>query len=205
MADDERNPEVFQVPPSRAKGMRISRVMEIHDAEKAGKPLVLSPEEQEQYREANESAAKMAQLLGSDTASRYGSISKHLSGILESSLARPDFQEQLGRLAIDPKLTRASAVDFKPAPRLSAAETAREVQNSDNIKATATVMNEMLDVLRLQSEAAYGRDQEAKASAAKNFKLAVWTFVAAVAAILVPLLPEIAKGFSDLWLRLGWG
>jgi hypothetical protein len=196
MTVDDSERKVFKVPPSDGKGMKLSRLRAINEAQKAGKPLDLSAEEQEQYREANEAAVKAARLLVSDSA-RFGSISKQLSSILDSSIARPDFGDQLARLAAPPVI-RMPDIDLKPARRLSQAETDREIANTENIRATAAAMAEMLEVIRLQSVDAAQRDQEAKSSAATNFRLAAWTLVAAVAAIVMPLLPEIVKAIGAM-------
>jgi hypothetical protein len=72
----------------------------------------------------------------------------------------------------------------------------RDERNSENIHVTAQVMQDMLAAMSEQASDAAARDAEARASARKNFWLALGSLIFAALAVIAPFIIEAIKGWD---------
>ncbi|TAP45632.1 hypothetical protein [Arthrobacter sp. S39] len=198
---------VFRPPEKTGDGMSIERFAEIEKADRDGSPLDVSDEERAKYED------ERASLLET-----MGRFRESLTGTYKAAF------QKLGRITVPKRtpfatpaadITRNGAVEAMRRNVESIAsysgisqetldnmaeakqlEHEREERNSENIELTAEVMRDMLATMHAQAVVAESRDREAKSAAAKNYWVALGSFIFAALAVVAPFVIEAIKGWD---------
>lgn len=148
--------------------MTFDRYREIEEAEAEGKPLELSEEERAEYEEARDSLKETMGQFHQAFTGNFKSMFERLANISKSSLSlNPSITvESMRGKAIksvaqqsqwatrDPGIAQEALDTIAEAKRL---EHDREERNSENIKVTAQVMQDMLATMSEQANEAAAR------------------------------------------------
>lgn len=201
---------VFRVPEHHEGSVSIERAEEIAEAEAAGIPIEVTPEERAELNEAKEMLRESIEgfnkaFTGNLTRSfksmydRLSSISpdaNHASFKERVDAHRQDLVRQVSTPPFDPEPYTVPQDTWNEIAEIKQQERDREERNSVNIQATADVMKDMLAEMGAQAEEAAARDLQARKSASRNLLVAIGSLFFAVLAVIAPFVIEAIKGWK---------
>jgi hypothetical protein len=189
MTEKEEGPEPYLVPETDGDGMTAWRLEQIEEAEEAGTPLDLTDKERAEVEELRSSTRSMITSIGATAGIDWAKMNDKIGGLFASPESAADMARRImPRAPMVPDYGMSDGVldDIVESKRI---EREREERNSANIGTTAEVMKDMLAAMQIEAEKSAARDEDARKSARKNYRVAMATMLlAAVAAVPVLLL-----------------
>lgn len=224
--DDEANLHIEDIMTT-GRGMMMSRMREIEEADTRGEPLDITPEERLEYEEGKAELAEVMQSFRRRMVEPFEAINKQLMGIAVGAVRLPkmNLPQMKSPGFVPPKVSAVDSLDDFQKPRLpevlsytppepligqeelaSIAEASRErdelqEQIQGNTFRTAVAMKKMLDEMENEAD-------RVKKQSKEDTKRWWWVFVVAFLTLIfaaIAAIPIMAPFFDQVWKAVAGG